>query len=215
MKKTLKKIFTALTASVLCAVPMSNGFSASAAGTGPLKTYVVYNVAQDSSIAYFDFALNYEADVTAEQSVATSLCDGGYFRSTNNASSHKIQDTYIGDAIGTTGKLVSTKFIVPKSTESIYDVVHYSAPVIRNANSITLSPTSITLEAVLLGDVNLDGDVTIDDAALLNSYVNNCEKYPLTAEQLDAGDVYSRGDGINNMDVLAIQQYVANIISHF
>ncbi|MBQ8296863.1 MAG: glycoside hydrolase [Ruminococcus sp.] len=66
---------------------------------------------------------------------------------------------------------------------------------------------------ILYGDVDGDGEVTINDAVKVMTYVTNKEAYPLTDEQLDAADVYQRGDGISNMDALAIQKKAAQLIS--
>lgn len=62
------------------------------------------------------------------------------------------------------------------------------------------------------GDADLDGEVTINDAVKIMSHVSNSNSYPLNAQALDNADVYSRGDGISNMDALAIQKSLAEII---
>lgn len=215
MKNKMKKVMAAISSVILCALPIANGISASAAGTTQFKTYVLYNISQDPSVAYFDFSLSYNSSVTAEPSKATSLCNGGYFRSNNNTISRKVQCTYNGNAIGNTGVLNSTKFITPMTTSSVYDVVKYTDAVIRNENGITLSSTSITMDATLLGDVNLDGVVNNSDAELIMKHVSNAYAYPLNDKQKDAADVYNRGDGISNMDALTIQKYVQGQISQF
>ena len=181
-----------------------------------MKTYVVYSIANRQDIAYFDFTLNYDNDVIAEESIPTSILDKGYFSSVLKSSYHKIQNTYNGPAIGKRGRVASTKFSVPMDTESIYDKVTCSNAVIRNANGVTLSSTSITLdEEVLLGDVDLNGVVNEADATLIMSYLGNRDAYPLNEKQRDAADVYSRGDGITNSDALEIQKYVLGMVSHF
>ncbi|MBQ8298088.1 MAG: glycoside hydrolase, partial [Ruminococcus sp.] len=62
-------------------------------------------------------------------------------------------------------------------------------------------------------DVDGDGEVTINDAVKVMTYVTNSEAYPLTEEQINAGDVYQRGDKLSNMDALAIQKKAAQLIS--
>lgn len=215
MKNKIKKVMAAVSSVILCALPTANETSASAAETTQFKTYILYNILQNPSVAYFDFSLSYNLGITAEPSKATSLCNEGYFRSNNNTISCEVQCTYNGNAIGNTGILNSTKFITPMTTSSIYDVVKYTDAVIRNEYGITLSPTSITMDATLLGDVNLDGVVNNSDAELIMKHVSNAYAYPLNDKQKDAADVYSRGDGINNMDALTIQKYVQGQISHF
>ncbi|MDE5935794.1 MAG: hypothetical protein K2G83_00080, partial [Ruminococcus sp.] len=170
MKKIAGKIIAAISAAALSVVPMINGFSASAAAT-KYKTYVIYSVANNPNIAYFDFALNYGTNVTAEKSKATYLCKNGYFSSSDNG--QRILSTYNGPAIGATGNLCETKFIVPMNTDSIYDVVSLSNVVVRNASGVTLAPTSIYMEEILLGDVDMNGVVDDRDSDLiLNSIVN-------------------------------------------
>jgi glycosyl hydrolase family 26 len=213
--KKIKRILSAVSAAVLCAMPMVNGVTVNAASSSQMKTYVVYNVATRSDIAYFDFALNYESDVTAEESMSTSLLSKGYFSSINKKSSYKLQNTYNGPAIGSTGKVASTKFIVPMNTESIYDKVTYSDAVIRNANGVTLSSTSIIMDEVLLGDVNLDGVVNKDDSDLILGYLTDRDQYHITEKGFEAADVYNRGDGVSGSDAYTIQQYIAGQISHF
>ena len=209
MKKITRKIVAAMSAIVLSSVPMINSFSANAAATvTKYKTYVLYNVANDKSISFFDFTLNYTTGVTAEESKPTSLCQNGYFSSSNRTSSRKVLNTYNGRAIGSTGKLCSTTFIVPMNTDSIYDVVSRSNVTIRNANGVTLAPTSIYMEEVLLGDVDLNGIVNYDDVDLIMKSTANPDDYSLSAKQKDAADVY-------NMDALTIQEYVNGQITYF
>ncbi|MBQ8181844.1 MAG: dockerin type I repeat-containing protein [Ruminococcus sp.] len=210
-----KKLFAAFTSAILCTVPMLSMITANAAETEQSKTYVVYHIAQNSSIAYFDFSINYDSDVIANESTATSLLDGGYFRSTNNETSRKVQNTYNGDAIGGTGVLTSTKLYAPMTTTSIFDKITYTNPVIRNASNITLSPTSITMEAILLGDANQDGVVDSKDADAISAYIANPSASPLSAAGLDAADVQARGNGLNANDVLMIQQYIGGYINNF
>lgn len=71
----------------------------------------------------------------------------------------------------------------------------------------TINPKSINIA----GDTDLDGSVTISDAAQIMSFVTNYEKYPLSEMAQIVGDVYNTGDGINNMDALQIQRMLANI----
>ena len=214
MKKITRKIVAAMSAVILSVVPMISSFSANAAATvTKYKTYVLYNVANNPNIAYFDFTLNYTTDVTAEESEPTSLCKNGYFSSSDNGK--RVLTTYNGPKIGATGNLCSTKFIVPMDTESIYDVVSCSNVVIRNANGVTLASTSIYMEEVLLGDVDLNGVVNNNDAELIMKALGNPDNYHLNTKQKDAADVCGRGDGITAMDALTIQEYVQGQITHF
>lgn len=101
------------------------------------------------------------------------------------------------------------------NTDSIYDVVFRSNVTVRNVNGITLSPTSITMDEVLLGDVDLNGIVDDKDADLVMNFLSNRDKYPLTDKQYAAADVYDRGNGVTGSDALEIRKYVQGIIAHF
>lgn len=65
---------------------------------------------------------------------------------------------------------------------------------------------------VALGDVNGDGDVTIDDVTLIQKYLASMVE--LDSEQLAAADVTGDND-ISIDDVTAIQKYLAGMITTF
>jgi hypothetical protein len=71
----------------------------------------------------------------------------------------------------------------------------------------------VPLSAYYEGDINLSGSVEITDAVKVLSYDSNPEKYPIDEIGQVLGDVYNKGDGINNMDALQIQKYLANEIT--
>lgn len=212
MKKIKRKIIAAMSAAVICTIPMTHSFPTNAAVT-QYKTYMIFTVSHDSTISYFDFTLNYSSTVTANKGIATDLCKNGYFSSSIINSNRKVLHTYNGDPIGTTGDLCKTKFITPMSTNSVFDVVSRSNVTIRNASGTTLSPTSITIEAILMGDVNLDGVVDDKDAKRIIQYLGNSDAYPLTPRQYAAGDI--NGDGLTGKDAIEIGKYANGEISHF
>lgn len=71
------------------------------------------------------------------------------------------------------------------------------------------------------GDANCDGEVGLSDAILVlqaignpDSYgVNGTEPSHITADGMANSDVSSKGDGLTNMDALAIQRYLLKLIS--
>jgi hypothetical protein len=65
----------------------------------------------------------------------------------------------------------------------------------------------------LEGDINQSGSIDITDVVNIMSYAANPEKYPIDEIGQVLGDVYNKGDGINNMDALQIQKYLANEIT--
>lgn len=214
MKKITRKIMAAVSAAVMCAVPMASSFSANAA-VNQSKTYLVIGIGQNPNIAFFDFTLNYDSSVNANPGTATYLCKNGYFSSSNNTSQRKVLHTYNGAAIGAKGDLFTTKFVAPMNSDSIFDYVSQSDVKIRNASGTTLSPSSITLDSILLGDVDMNGVVNDDDATLIMQSIGNPDRYPLTYRQVLAGDVYESGSGLTGQDALTIQRYVLGQIEHF
>lgn len=214
MKKVTRKIMAAMSAAVMCAVPMINSFSANA-DVNQQKTYLVVSVATNPDITYFDFVINYDDNIEANKGIATSLCQNGYFSSSNNTSKQTVLHTYNGDAIGTTGELCTTKFIAPMNSDSIFDYVYQSDVKIRNASGKTMAPSSIALEELLMGDVDMNGVVDDNDATLVLQYISNPDRYPLTYRQKLAADVYEPGSDLTAKDSLEIQRYVAGLINHF
>ena len=214
MKKITRKIMAAVSAAVMCAVPMASNISANAS-VNQSKTYLVIGVAQNPRIAYFDFAISYNANVTANPGVATNLCKNGYFSSSNNTSQRKVLHTYNGAAIGAKGDLFTTKFVAPMNSDSIFDYVSQSDVKIRNTSGTTMSPSSIALDEILMGDVDMNGVVNDDDATLIMQSIANPDKYHLNARQRIAGDVYESGSGLTGMDAYTIQMYVNGQMEHF
>ncbi|MBQ8297546.1 MAG: 1,4-beta-glucanase [Ruminococcus sp.] len=68
-------------------------------------------------------------------------------------------------------------------------------------------------DGIVYGDANLSGELEISDAVKIMSYVTNREVNPMTEEELNIADVYQRGDGVNNMDALAVQKKIAQLIT--
>ncbi|MCC8135860.1 MAG: 1,4-beta-glucanase [Ruminococcus sp.] len=73
--------------------------------------------------------------------------------------------------------------------------------------------TSTTESDILWGDADCSGTVTISDSVAILSYITNNEKYPLTEQGLLNADVYFNGDGLSNMDALAVQKLLSGVLS--
>lgn len=85
--------------------------------------------------------------------------------------------------------------------------------IIAKINDVPYTITITVKSDVLYGDANLSGDINISDAVTILSYVSNSDKYALSEQQIDAADVYMRGDGLNNMDALSVQKFISNNLS--
>lgn len=66
-----------------------------------------------------------------------------------------------------------------------------------------------------LGDANEDGDINISDTVLIMQSISNPSEYHLTEQGEKNADVTGNGDGVTNMDALAIQCYEAKLVSDF
>ena len=214
--KKFKRVLAAITTVAVSAVSFCSMFTTSA-DTTQLKTFRIYHeVTANSNIAYFDYSINYTSQVTANPSVKTKLLDNGYFTSSNNG---KVQTTYMGSPISTNGIIATTDFYTPMSVSSIFNEISYNAT-IRNSNNNNIDPNSITMTAVLMGDVNQDGVVDTTDASDLNKYLLNKIAYPLSEKGILAANVVNDYDNdgnpiIDTKDVIAITSYCNGIIEHF
>ena len=90
---------------------------------------------------------------------------------------------------------------------NVYDVT--STPGFEN---VTVKANTTFASDVLLGDVDLDGKVTVADATLVQKYVT--EHLVFTDQQFTAADVDKNGV-ITVKDATTIQKFVAHIISEF
>ncbi len=208
--RKIKKILTAIATTTISAVSLCSMFSVSAETT-QLNTFRIYhNVAANSNISFFDFTIYYSSIITANPSKKTALLNNGYFSSFNNG---KVVSRYNGNPIKSSGTIATTEFYAPISTKKIFDEISYSATISDN-NGNNKDPNSITMNAVLLGDVNQDGIVNNNDVADLNMYLLDPDNYPLTGNKLLAADVM--GDGIiDASDSLLIMNYVNGSIDRF
>lgn len=71
----------------------------------------------------------------------------------------------------------------------------------------------IGLTPTLKGDANGDYKVTIADAVAIAAFVGNPQNNPISKQAKINCDVHSAGNGIDANDSLAIQQYIAGIIT--
>ncbi|MBQ8297844.1 MAG: Cohesin domain protein [Ruminococcus sp.] len=93
------------------------------------------------------------------------------------------------------------------------EVVKYEVATTDGKVTVASAASSSGSDATLYGDADLDGSVTINDAVKVMSYVTNKEQYPLEPQGLINADVYQCGDGLSNMDALAIQKKAAQLIT--
>lgn len=93
-------------------------------------------------------------------------------------------------------------------------------------SSTTTSTTTVTTTVSVpaegkAGDANCDGAVNLSDAILVLQVIGNPDNYGIngsaathiTADGMANADVSSNGDGLTNLDALAIQRYLLKLIS--
>lgn len=213
MKKTFKRLFAAVSACAVCAVPLTGNFSASAASSEQYNTYVIYYDTTKLGVAEFELSFSYDSDVVAEPFMKTSLCNGGNFNSTIYAVSQKVITTYKGSAINEKGTVATSKLLIPLTVnEGIFDKISCGNNVVKNASGSNMAPSSVSIDAVLLGDSNGDGKIDMSDAVLIKQYIANPTDYHI--EDLRAADVDGDGE-ITDNDSLMIQQFKLELIQHF
>lgn len=83
---------------------------------------------------------------------------------------------------------------------------------ITTTTTSAVPTTEPPVEKIVYGDADCSGDVDINDAVKIMSFVSNSSQYPLSDKGANNADVSSRGDGISNMDALAVQKWLAQII---
>lgn len=127
----------------------------------------------------------------------------------------------------TTEKPITTTTVKPVTTTSSSTTVKTTTtvtttdqqPIVTTTTSdskpsVTEPPTSEDgNDVTVYGDADEDGDVNVNDAVKILSYVSNSKAYPIGSQGLINADVYSRGDGVSNLDALSIQRLLANIIT--
>ena len=79
------------------------------------------------------------------------------------------------------------------------------------STQIPVKVTDSSTDKTVLGDVDGDGTVNINDATMIQKYV--AELITLTPDRLKAAD--TNGDGVVNInDATQIQKYIAELIDH-
>ena len=97
----------------------------------------------------------------------------------------------------------------PVTTTTIEEPVPTTTTTIETP---TAAPTTTDTPTTVWGDADEDGELSINDAVIIMSFVGNSSAYPMSPNAQDICDVYARGDGISNMDALSVQKFLAQAI---
>jgi len=77
----------------------------------------------------------------------------------------------------------------------------------------TTDKTDSTDDKILWGDVTVNGEVDVADVVAAAAYVSDPENNVIKPQGMINGDVHNNGDGLTGNDVLAIQQFLAHIVT--
>ncbi len=81
----------------------------------------------------------------------------------------------------------------------------------KTTTKTTTTTTTAPQAKIIYGDANMDGIVSISDAAAIFQFIGNPDKYYLSAEAEKNADCFEPGSGVTVNDAIAIQQYDAKI----
>lgn len=201
--KNIKKALVSLTAAAFsaasfCAIP-----SASAA-SGKYKTYSYYfDVPENTYVKTCNANVSYNPNnVEFVRSSNGNL--GGTFSVSNIGITDTSKKTYVEYSNASpSSQSGSLGCVTLKTTSSIPS---FSVTLVKNDRNNTLVTSTVKVNRVLMGDVNLDGVVNEDDASLINRNLMVGAVIP----EPRAADV--NGDGkIDSIDSLNIVKYTAGV----
>lgn len=213
--KKFKKILSAVSAGVLCALPAMNGVAVNAANSSEkLNTYVIYcDVETKSGVMWADLEFTYDVHVS---DMKVEVGDFG-----GNVTQAKVQMATGGTsycasfrapgAIADAGVLFKVKALSSEDFKKSQSVMRTAA---FDSNHKYIGLDKYTAVTVLVGDVNNDNHVTLADATLIMQALSNPDAYKLSDYGKKAADTNLDG-GVTASDALRIQEYVNGSISHF
>ena len=208
--KKFRKILSAVSAAVLCALPLINCAAVNAASESEkINTYRVYvDVKENSGVCKCIVSSLYDGDNMRFQE--TKIGDLGGEVSNTSVGNQYVECYYTASGnLARAGTLFTMKYISSNTYEETEkDFKIYS----ENSNGVKLSSDLISRTAVLVGDADGDGRVFLNDVVCIEQFIGNPENYPLT--NVRAADVNNDGV-ITDEDALLIQKYNINLIKHF
>ncbi len=208
--KKFRKILSAVSAAVLCALPLINCAAVNAASESEkINTYRVYvDVKENSGVCKCIVSSLYDGDNMRFQE--TKIGDLGGEVSNTSVGNQYVECYYTASVnLDQAGTLFNMKYIYKNTyEENEKDFKIYS----ENSNGVKLSSDLISRTAVLVGDADGDGRVFLNDVVCIEQFIGNPENYPLT--NVRAADVNNDGV-ITDEDALLIQKYNINLIKHF
>ncbi|MCC8135750.1 MAG: glycoside hydrolase family 9 protein [Ruminococcus sp.] len=123
------------------------------------------------------------------------------------------QGITICDSTYNDGSETKTDYICVYSDGVLVGGIEPDGTTVSTEDTSETTTSDSELSVSLWGDANVDGKIDISDAVAIMSYASNSEKYPISDQGLLNADVNENGNGISNMDALAIQKLLANSLS--
>lgn len=100
---------------------------------------------------------------------------------------------------------------IPVTTTTITATTTTETTTVTTTETITV--TTEEEQAIVWGDANSDGRVTLADSLAILQFIANEDKYPLTEQGIRNADVYNSGDGITANDSFSVQKYDCGAIT--
>lgn len=224
-KEHLKKII------INCTASSSTGSSWFCGGGGLCFNQVVKSDGTLAGWGSKSFSYNGTGDCIVEMDGTFTIPDPTKDGASIELENADYKDTYIefqdwwkSSANSEKGEDVSVTY---NTITMVYEYDHTGEPKVTTTTttaSTTSSATTTTttasvssstsgVQAKLIGDANLDNNVTVADAVAILQFIGNKDKYALSDEAKANADCFNPGDGITGMDAIAIQKLDAKLIS--
>lgn len=229
MKKSMKKIAAVLSAAVMCALPMAGSFgttaTAASSRTKTYRTYIDFNKKNSAQANFRVLDLEFFTYNPFKMQSITRGNVGGYISAVHGSGSqygalhHREWKTGGQPSNGTVLKAltdVSATSTYKFEDNTIFRVkakkndgtILSSLNVTENSHSLEHISGCLSIETVLVGDANGDGDVDISDAVMVAQYVDsNMKDLDINLRAADAD-----GNGVvNHTDQVTIQEYLVRL----
>ena len=233
MKKSIKKITAAISAAVMCALPMANALSANAAGSGQKKTFKTYITIKAGNKGLYEF----EYDRRFNGTYKYSMTFQGYknYVGTRSEFGHTVPQTgrsclFINsEALSHFNGVAAVEVYdcsdLSVSAANFEDKTMFNKIIWACSNYLkghwdywTDFEDRVEDEVVLVGDANNDGIINMPDATTIAMWARGNQSIQVGKEigqiNLRAADVDGNGE-VNEADAGLIQQYKLGLIDSF
>ena len=177
---------------------------------------------EGGSVTYFGFAPKAGiADGTYaikwDKSATQAILDPGSFGGTNDRPVKYADLDLVDGAIIVGGGATTTPAATtttPATTTTTTPSISTTRPVASTApvTTTTPAPTTQPIGDVLYGDTNCDGKVNIADVVMLNKYLTNAEKYPVTDNGKKNADCDTKA-GLTTNDSYCIIRSIVKLVT--